>query len=54
MSVSKQGQLTVIAMAFAAVIYWRRNPTSYRRFIVEPASIAIALAGLWTIERVAS
>jgi hydrogenase/urease accessory protein HupE len=49
------GQLTVIAMAFAAVAYWRRNPASYRRFIVQPASIAIALAGLyWTIERVAA
>jgi hydrogenase/urease accessory protein HupE len=49
------GQLTVIAMAFAAVIYWRRNPTSYRRLIVQPASVAIALAGLyWTIERIAS
>jgi hydrogenase/urease accessory protein HupE len=49
------GQLSVIAMAFAAVIYWRRNPTSYRRLIVQPASIVIALAGLyWTIERIAS
>jgi hydrogenase/urease accessory protein HupE len=48
------GQLTVIAMAFAAVVYWRRNPTSYRRFIVQPASVAIALAGFyWMVERVA-
>ena len=48
------GQLTVIALAFAAVAYWRRDPSSYRRFVVQPASIAIALAGVyWTIQRVA-
>jgi hydrogenase/urease accessory protein HupE len=47
------GQLTVIAVAFAAVAYWRSNRVSYRQFIVQPASLAIALTGLyWTIQRV--
>ena len=46
------GQLAVIALAFAAVAYWRANRVGYRRFIVQPASLAIALVGLyWTIER---
>jgi hypothetical protein len=46
------GQLTIIALAFAAVAYWRANQLAYRRFIVQPASLAIALAGLyWTIQR---
>jgi hydrogenase/urease accessory protein HupE len=46
------GQLTVIALAFAAVAYWRGNRAAYRRFIVQPASLAIALAGLyWTVQR---
>ena len=47
------GQLTVIAVAFAAVASWRSNRVSYRQFIVQPASLAIALTGLyWTIQRV--
>jgi hydrogenase/urease accessory protein HupE len=46
------GQLTVIALALAAVAYWRRNRPMYRRFIVQPASVAIAAAGLyWTVQR---
>ena len=46
------GQLTVIGLAFAAVVYWRANRPAYRRFIVQPASLAIALAGLyWTVQR---
>ena len=46
------GQLTVIALAFAVVVYWRSNRPTYRRFIVQPASFAIALIGLyWTVER---
>jgi hypothetical protein len=46
------GQLTIIALAFAAVAYWRTNRLTYRRFIVQPASLAIALAGLyWTVQR---
>ena len=34
------GQLTVIALAFAAVAYWRANRPAYRRFIVQPVSLA--------------
>ena len=47
------GQLTVIAIAFAACAYWQqRDRVSYRRFIVVPASFAIALVGVfWTVQR---
>ena len=47
------GQLTVIAIAFAACAYWqRRDSVAYRRFIVVPASFAIALVGIfWTVQR---
>jgi hypothetical protein len=46
------GQLAVVAMAFVLVAYWRRNALSYRRLIAQPASLAIALMGLyWTIQR---
>jgi hydrogenase/urease accessory protein HupE len=49
------GQLTVIALAFLAVAYWRSSAPTYRRFIVQPASLAIAVTGLyWTIQRLAS
>ena len=46
------GQLAVIAVAFSAVAYWRHNRVTYRRFVVQPASLAIALVGLyWTLQR---
>jgi HupE/UreJ protein len=46
------GQLSVIALAAAAVAYWRSNSSSYRRFVVQPASFVIASIGLfWTIQR---
>ena len=46
------GQLTVVAIAFLLVRSWRRNEVSYRRLIAQPASIAIALMGMyWTIQR---
>ena len=46
------GKLTVIALAFGAVAYWRGNHPAYRRLVVLPASFAIAIVGLyWTIER---
>jgi hypothetical protein len=51
------GQLSVIALAFAAVVYWQqtRNAVAYRRVVVQPTSIAIALVGLfWTVQRVIS
>jgi hypothetical protein len=46
------GQLTVVAIAFAMVACWRSNRQVYRRFIVQPASLAISLIGLfWTLQR---
>ncbi|MEO6235739.1 MAG: HupE/UreJ family protein [Vicinamibacterales bacterium] len=46
------GQLAIILLAFAAVAYWRRDGAVYRRFIVQPASVLIALAGAyWTVLR---
>ena len=47
------GQLSVIAIAFALCAYWqRRDRVAYRRFIVVPASLAIAAIGLfWTVQR---
>ena len=46
------GQLSVIAIAFAVCAYWQRDRLTYRRFIVQPASLAIAILGLvWTVQR---
>ena len=47
------GQLTVIGMAFLLCAYWQqRDRVTYRRFIVMPASLAIALVGIfWTVQR---
>ena len=47
------GQLSVIAIAFAVCAYWqRRDRVAYRRFVVVPASFAIAAIGLfWTVQR---
>jgi hypothetical protein len=46
------GQLAVIAAAFVAVAYWRSDRPRYRRLVVQPASFAIALLGLyWTVQR---
>jgi len=46
------GQLSVIALAFLCVAYWRRNGDIYRRLIVQPASLLIAAIGLfWTLQR---
>jgi hydrogenase/urease accessory protein HupE len=48
-------QLTVIVAAAASVAAWRSDRVSYRRWIVQHASLAIALVGLyWTIQRVVS
>lgn len=45
------GQLAVIGAAFA-LVFWARNKPSYRPWIVRPASIGIALVGLyWGVER---
>ncbi|HVU34922.1 MAG TPA: HupE/UreJ family protein [Opitutaceae bacterium] len=46
------GQLAVVALAFAAVGWFRASPR-YRQWVVVPASAAIAVVALvWTIERV--
>jgi hydrogenase/urease accessory protein HupE len=55
------GQLSVIAIAFAACAYWqqpfdraqgRHDGVAYRRFVVVPASLAIAAVGIfWTVQR---
>jgi hydrogenase/urease accessory protein HupE len=46
------GQLAVISVAFALVFTLRRDRDSYRQLIIQPASLAIALIGLyWTVER---
>jgi hydrogenase/urease accessory protein HupE len=46
------GQLTVVALAFAVVAYWRTDRVAYRRLIVQPASLAISCVGLfWTLQR---
>jgi hypothetical protein len=49
------GQLSVIAMAFAAVGIWFGAKPWYRARVTIPSSVAIALVGLyWTIERVSA
>jgi hypothetical protein len=46
------GQLSVIAAAFAATGLWFRQKNWYRKAIVIPSSVAIALVGAyWTVER---
>jgi hypothetical protein len=46
------GQLSVIVLAFWAVLHWRRNHLTYRRLVVQPASLAIALTGFyWMLQR---
>ena len=46
------GQLAVIALASLAVAYWRRNQLRYRRLVIQPASLVIALTGIyWTLQR---
>ena len=46
------GQLAVVAIAFGLVAYWRNSEATYRRWVVQPASTAIAMMGLyWTVQR---
>lgn len=48
----EMGQLAVIGLAFLAVGWWR-DSKSYRNAIIIPASLVIAIIGIyWTIERV--
>ena len=47
------GQLTVIALAFLAVVYWFGSKDWYRQRIAIPASLIIAAVGAyWFVERV--
>jgi hydrogenase/urease accessory protein HupE len=47
-------QLAIIATAFLAVAMWHRHKPWYRPRVVLPASVAIAVTGLfWTVQRVA-
>ena len=46
------GQLAVISIAFIATA-WLRNAAQYRKWVVVPGSIAIALCGAWwTVQRI--
>ena len=46
------GQLATVALAFGVVAYWRNDGATYRRWVVQPASAAIAVLGLyWTVQR---
>jgi hypothetical protein len=47
------GQLAVVTLAFVAVGWWRRTQSAfYRRWVVVPTSLAIAIVGVyWTILR---
>src|SRR5262245_395170 len=42
------GQLTVIAIAAAMCACWQRDQISYRRFVAQPASVRIAVVGLFS------
>ena len=45
-------QLAIIAAAFVATC-WLRDEERYRRWVVVPASVAIAAAGFWwAVERI--
>jgi hypothetical protein len=47
------GQIAVVVAALALSAPWHRSPIQYRRFVLVPASLAIAAIGLvWTVERV--
>jgi hypothetical protein len=46
------GQLAVILAAAALIGWWRTQRPNYRRLVVQPASLAIGLTGLyWTVHR---
>ncbi len=42
------GQIAVIAIAFAAT-FWIVNEEKYRKFVVIPGSLLVALAGIWWV-----
>jgi hypothetical protein len=46
------GQLSVVVLLALLVAQWRSNHVAYRRWIVQPASLAIALVGaFWSVQR---
>jgi len=46
------GQISVVALAFL-VVGWLRPRASYRRIVVIPASVAIAVVAVfWTVQRI--
>ncbi|MBT8001496.1 MAG: HupE/UreJ family protein, partial [Rhodospirillales bacterium] len=46
------GQLSIIAAAFAVTGLWFRHKPWYRKAVVIPSSVAIAMVGVyWTVER---
>jgi uncharacterized membrane protein len=48
------GQIAIIAFIFSTLVYFFGNKLWYKKVIVYPLSIAIALiAGFWTLERLA-
>jgi len=48
------GQIAVVIGALALSAPWHRSPIQYRRFVLVPASVAIAAIGLfWTVTRIA-
>ena len=47
------GQLTIILLVFGALIFWFGQKSWYRKAVVYPLSVSIAvIAAYWTIERV--
>lgn len=47
------GQLTIVGLVCGLVLFWWKDKPWYRTRIVHPASLAIALTGLyWTAERI--
>lgn len=47
------GQLSVILIAWLALVFWKMSEQTYRRAVIMPGSICIAAVGLyWTFERV--
>ena len=46
------GQLAVVAVAFVILAAWRGKEATYRRLVVQPTSVAIAVIGIyWTVQR---
>ena len=47
------GQVSIILAAWFLVASWFKNQETYRKYVVIPLSVLIALiAGFWTIQRI--